>query len=109
MKLLILLALAVALHAEDARPVCAGGNPPPDQTNCRPAKDAAPLATVEQLQAKVAEQKQEIERLKKQESTGAEQVNYLQRKLQMYQQGLFQCQDAQIDAQAKAKQEKPTK
>jgi hypothetical protein len=84
MKILLALALAIPLIADDAQP----------------------LATVEQLQAKVAEQKQEIALLKKADEGRVEMLAYMQRKLQMYQQGLFQCQDAQIDAQAKAKQEK---
>jgi hypothetical protein len=68
MKLSILLTLAFTLHAEDA-----------------------PAPTVEQLQAKVAEQNQ--------------QIVYLQKKLSIYQQGLFACQDAEIGAQAKRQSE----
>jgi hypothetical protein len=61
---LTILALAFALHAEDAAP------------------------TVEQLQTKVAEQAKQI----------AEQAA----ELRLYQQGLFQCQAAEIHAQAVA-------
>ena len=66
MKLLILfaLALALALHAEDA----------------------VPLATVEQLQKTVAEQ--------------TKQLAEAQAELRLYQQGLFQCQAAEIHQQA---------
>lgn len=67
MKYLIAFALAIPLIAEDAKP----------------------LATVEELTSKVAEQQKE-------NAAKDQTIAYLQRKLQMYQQGLFACQDAQI-------------
>lgn len=69
----LLLALAIALFAEDTKP----------------------LATVDQLQAKVADQQKEIAKL--------------QQKLTIYQQSSFRCQDAMLDMQldAQLKQTKP--
>lgn len=81
MKLLILLALATALHAEDATLV-----------------KLSPEVEV-RIKAEVDKQVVPLR----------EQIAYLQRKLQMYQQGLFACQDAQIDAQAKRKPEEKAK
>jgi len=75
LKGLAIFALAFALHAEDA----------------------TPLATVEQLQAKVAEQSKQL----------AEQAA----ELRLYQQGLFQCQAAEIHQQAvsQAQPKRPAK
>lgn len=76
MKFLIfLLALAAALRAED------------------PTKEKQ-LTVPEHVMDKAADNAIELRQAK-------ETIAYLQRKLQMYQQGLFACQDAQIDAQAK--------
>ena len=87
MKLLILLALAVALHAEDTAP------------------------TIEQLQAKVAEQARIIEQQ-------GQTIAAMQGKINFWTQSAVMCEagpriqqlNAQIDAQAKASaQEKAAK
>jgi uncharacterized coiled-coil DUF342 family protein len=57
------------------------------------AEDVAPPATVEQLHAKVAEQSKQLAEQGKQIAEQAAE-------LRLYQQGLFQCQAAQIHAQA---------
>jgi hypothetical protein len=76
--LFAIFALAFALHAEDPKP---------------PVKEKQ-LTVPESVMDKAADNAIELRQAK-------ETIAYLQRKIQMYQQGLFACQDAQIDAQAK--------
>ena len=100
-----ILALAVALHAEDQLPTCASNDCPTVTTK------AQPLATVEQLQKQVAEQKQEIAKLQQkmdwwsQRAAMCEAAPTMKRTIEQTNAQL----DAQIDAQAKAKQEKAAK